>query len=74
MSQTVTIECQHDAVVRSRRMFHRVLSSWTMDLLSLRTRGLDVPGPRSGLAQHNDIGATAQAAAQHDAAQGRRAA
>ncbi|HED53992.1 MAG TPA: hypothetical protein ENJ00_07300 [Phycisphaerales bacterium] len=35
------------AVRTSRAMFQRVLSTWTMDLVRLRSLGLDQPGPRA---------------------------
>lgn len=31
----------------ARRMYQRMLSTWAMDLLSLRQRGMDRPGARS---------------------------
>ena len=52
MPKTVTNNCQHDAVVKSRRMFHRVLSTWAIDLVALRSAGLDTPGPRTGSIQN----------------------
>lgn len=49
MSKSATSEAQHHALLESRRVFHRVLSSWAIDLMALRASGLDKPGPRTGL-------------------------
>lgn len=37
-----------DPVAESRRLFHRVLAAWAIDLFALRAAGLDTPGPRQG--------------------------
>ena len=47
----VVPELGDGALRTSRAMFRRVLSTWAMDLVGLRSRGLDRPGPRS-----NDAG------------------
>ncbi len=36
------------ALAESRRMFHRVLATWAIDLFALRASGLDRPCARRG--------------------------
>lgn len=37
------------ALIDSRRLFQRHLSTWAMDCLALRQRGLDRPSARTGM-------------------------
>ncbi len=49
MLNTTNSDTGHQALEESRRMFHRVLSSWAIDLVALRASGLDKPSARAGL-------------------------
>lgn len=47
MSQTIpNHRPASEALDTARAMYRRVLASWASDLLELRRRGLDTPGPR----------------------------
>ncbi|RNC81988.1 MAG: hypothetical protein ED559_09460 [Phycisphaera sp.] len=49
MLNTTNSDARHPALEQSQRMFHRVLSSWAIDLVALRASGLDRPSARAGL-------------------------
>ncbi|GAB5495766.1 MAG: hypothetical protein Phyf2KO_08460 [Phycisphaerales bacterium] len=55
MLNSTKSDAQHPAVEESRRMFHRVLSSWAFDLVALRAAGLDKPCERHGLWTHRPL-------------------
>ena len=48
MLNSAQSEAQHPALEESKRMFHRVLASWAIDLVALRASGLDKPSARVG--------------------------
>lgn len=48
VSSSIQPAGENDALAHSRRLFHRVLAAWAIDLFALRASGLDRPGARAG--------------------------